>query len=158
MSDETYEIDELNRSIIQQLQSDPRTPNKEMADRLGVAEATVANRIRSLEERRILRVMLQRDMHSLGYGLLVLVDINVMRRPVDDVAADLMKIEETASVCIMMSSPDIVFQLNARDQKHLLEIIETKLAKVKGIGSFNVLTALEVVKLASGFGSWDAVA
>lgn len=157
MTDESYEIDDLSRAIIRQIQVEPRTANKEIADSLGVSEATIATRIRLLEERRILRVMLQRDMRSLGYGLLVLVDINVVRRPIDDVADDLMRIEETASLCVMMSNPEIILQLNARDQGHLLELIETKLAKVKGIGSFNVLTALEVVKLASGFGSMEAL-
>lgn len=58
----------------------------------------------------------------------------------------------------MMSDPELVVQLSARDHAHLLEIIETKVAKVAGIRSFSMLAALEVVKLEAGYGTLDAPA
>ena len=45
-----FKVDVLSREIIAILQEDARTTNKDIGDRLGVSEVTVAGRIRNLEE------------------------------------------------------------------------------------------------------------
>lgn len=145
-------LDQLNSDIIAHLQANPRTTNKELADRLGIAESTVAQRIRSLEERNILRIIMQRDFKAMGYPLLSFVDIEVSQRSVDAVAADLAKIEQVASVTVAMSNPDIILAVYARDADHLLEIITREIGAVAGIASFESTMALEVIKLVSHLG------
>lgn len=149
-------IDDLSLSIIALLQSDARMTNRKIADRIGVAEATVANRIRDLEQRNILRIIMQRDLYALGFDLLVLIDVYVQGRPPEDVAADLAKIEEAASVTLLLSDPDIVLQVNVRDRKHLLDVVEAQVAQVAGISHWTLDTALEIVKLDAGYGTLDA--
>lgn len=150
-------IDKLGYSIIELLHSDARMSNKEIADRIGVSEATVGARIRDLEGRNILRVIMQRDLRALGYDLLVLVDIHVCQRAPEEVADDLARIEEAATVAVMVSNPDIILQLNVRDRKHLLATLDNKVAPIQGISHWSTDLALEIVKFDQRYGTLDAI-
>jgi Lrp/AsnC family transcriptional regulator, leucine-responsive regulatory protein len=150
-------IDELGLGIIELLHANARATNKDIADTLAVSEATVAARIRDMESRNIMRIIMQRDLRALGYDLLVLVDIHVSQRSAEEVAAELAQIEEAASVVVLLSDPDIVLQLNVRDRKHLLATIEQKVAPIRGISHWTADIALEIVKLDSRYGTLDAI-
>src|SRR5262249_4748614 len=84
--------DEIDLCIIDALRKDGRTPNKSIAKVLNVSETTVASRIRSLTERNVMQVALQRDIYSLGYQFQGFLDVYVTGRNVDLVAADIMPI------------------------------------------------------------------
>ena len=87
---------------------------------------------------------------------MALVDIRVDQRRPEDVAAELADVEEAVSVSVTMSNPEIVMVVGARDGVHLLEIIELKLARVVGIASYEIMTALEVLKFDARYGALDA--
>ncbi len=149
-------LDDLGLGVIKALQLDPRSTTKELAERFGVAEATIASRIRSMEEQKILRIMMQRDLQAMGYALMALIDIQVQRRRPEDVAAELACIEEATSVSVMMSSPEIIMNVSARDGLHLQQIIEHKIARIAGIATYEITTALEVLKFDARYGALDA--
>lgn len=146
----------LNQQIIQILQANPSTTNKEIGDRLDISEITVAARIRSMEDDKILRVMMQRDVRSLGYDVIALVDINIEGRRPEEVAADLALIDECVSVSLSFSSPDIILHVSARDNLHVQQIVEQKIAPVSGIFSYEITMAIEVVKMDNRYGGLDA--
>lgn len=145
-------LDDLNRAIIAALQENPSRTNKDIGKRLGVSEPTVATRIRALEEAKVLRVMMQSDMRAMGRPLLALVDINVEGRPPEDVAAELAALDACTSVSIPMSNPDIFCNVNAVDGEDLQRFVDEHLSKIDGIASYEISTALEVVKLDPRFG------
>lgn len=149
-------VDELDIAIAEILSESAQITNKEIADKVGSTEVTIANRIRDMEERNILRVVMQRDLRALGFDLVVLLDIYVTQRSPEIVADELAKIEEAASVSVLLSDPDIFVQLNVRDRKHLLDTIETKIAPIKGISHWTANIALEVVKLDLRYGTLGA--
>lgn len=150
-------VDELGLQIVELLHANARSTNKEIADTLAVSEATVAARIRDMESRNILRIVMQRDLRALGYDLLVLVDIHVSQRAPEEVANELAEIEEAASVSVLLSDPDIILQLNVRDRKHLLQTIEQKVAPIRGISHWTTDIALEIVKLDSRYGNLGSI-
>lgn len=145
-------LDDLNRAIIAALQENPSRTNKDIGETLGVSEPTVANRIRALEDGKVLRIMMQRDMHAVGLPLLALVDIHVEGRPPEDVAADLAKIDACTSVSIAMSNPDIFLNINAADGAALQRVVDEQISKIDGIVSYEISVALEVVKLDPRYG------
>lgn len=153
---EEYKIDALNWGIIESLQADPSTTNKEIGDRLGVSEVTVAARIRAMEEGKVLRVMMQRDVRSLGYEVMAFIDINVEGRRPEEVAAELAEIDECISVSLALSSPDIIVHVLTRLNVDLQTLIDTKIAPIKGISSYEIITALDVVKMVKGYGAIGA--
>jgi len=146
----------LNQGIIDILQADPSTTNKDIGDRLGVSEVTIAARIRTMEEQKILRVMMQRDTRSLGFNIMALIDVNVEGQRPEDVARELAEIDECISVSLALSSPDIVIHVLSRDYADLQALIDTQLARIEGIASYEIIIPLDVVKMDNRYGALDA--
>lgn len=146
-------IDDLDRKIIELLREDGRAPNKLIAAKLGVSETTVAIRIRSLRERKVMIVTLQRDFYSQGFDLQCLGDVFVTGRPVEDVARDLADLPCVSIVTLNFGSPEIVITFNARDRGDVVKIIDEQLARVKGIERIETYVALDIRKYESWFGN-----
>jgi Lrp/AsnC family transcriptional regulator for asnA, asnC and gidA len=141
--------DEIDLRIIEALRKDGRTPNKSIAKLLNVSETTVASRIRSLTERNVMQVTLQRDIYSLGYEFQGFLDVYVSGRDVDAVAADIAPIEGVLSVAIYLGSPDIFVSFAARGRADLARIVNDELAKISGIQRVESYFALEIRKFES---------
>jgi DNA-binding Lrp family transcriptional regulator len=154
LTDETGRkgFDPLEERIIDLLRQDPRAANRDMADVLGVSEVTVANRVRSLSDRNLVRVTAQEDIGAIGYDLVVLVDVFVHGRTAEAVAIDLAKLEQTGSVSITMTSPELIVQIFARDRADLLHVIENQVARIDGVSAVESLVVLETVKFRSDYG------
>jgi Lrp/AsnC family transcriptional regulator for asnA, asnC and gidA len=150
-------FDTLEEGIIALLRRDPRVANREMAEALGVSEATIASRIRSLAERKLVRVTAQEDIRAMGFDLLVLLDVFVAGRPAEEVAADLAAFEQVGSVSITMTSPEIIVQLLARDRADLMRVLEEEIAAVPGVSAVESLVVLSTVKFQSDYGELDSL-
>jgi len=71
-------IDELDIKIIRILQENSRESYRDIANKLGVAEGTVYNRVNKLKEEGVIRrFMVDVDFSKLGYDLIVLIGIIV---------------------------------------------------------------------------------
>jgi DNA-binding Lrp family transcriptional regulator len=147
------QIDELDRKIIELLRDDGRAPNKLLAAKLGVSETTIAIRIRSLRERKVMLVTLQRDFYSRGFDLQCLGDVYVAERPVEAVARDLANLPSVTIVTMNFGSPELFIAFNARDRTDVAKIIDEQLAKVKGIDRIETSIALDIRKYESWFGN-----
>src|SRR5713226_4801455 len=64
-------LDELDHELVATLRDDGRISNRALADRFGVGEATIGQRVRRLADERILRVVAVTDMAAFGYHILV---------------------------------------------------------------------------------------
>ena len=147
----TIEIDDLDRRLIDELKRDGRATNKAIAQALGIAESTVATRLRQLRDDKVMLVALRRDLHSKGFDLQCFVDVYVKGRAVETVARDIAKIEATTSVSLMLGSPEIFVVFNARDRKDLLRVMIDELATVKGIARTEIFTSLQIRKYQTGY-------
>ena len=145
-------MDALDLRIVEMLRREPRAANRELADVLGVSEVTVGNRIRSLADRRLVRVTAQEDIWALGYEFIALVDVFVSGRPAEAIAKDLAALEQTGSVDITMTSPEIIAQVFARDRDDLLRVLETQVAPIEGVAALESLLVLEAIKYRTDFG------
>ena len=141
--------DEIDLRIIDALRQDGRTPNKSIAKQLNVSETTVASRIRSLTERNVMQVTLQRDIYSLGYQFQGFLDVYVMGRNVDLVAADIVPISGVLAVAIYLGQPDILVSFAARDREDLARIVTDEIAKIAGIQRVDSYVALDIRKFES---------
>lgn len=150
-------LDALDDGIIERLRREPRVSNRDMAEALGVSEVTIGNRIRSLAERKLVRVMAQEDIWALGYELIALVDVFVSGRPAEAVAVELAALEQTGSVSITMTSPELIVQVFARDRADLLQVLEVDIANIAGVSAIESLIVLEALKFRSEFGELDSL-
>ena len=67
-------LDTVDRQILAALQENARVPHAEIARRIGMATSAVADRVRKLEERGVIRgYTVDLDPRALGWGLLAFV-------------------------------------------------------------------------------------
>jgi DNA-binding Lrp family transcriptional regulator len=146
-------IDDLDRGIIALLRQDGRMPNSEIAAQLGVSETTIAGRIRSLRQGRVMFVTLQRDFYSQGFDLQCLGDVYVEGREVEAVAGDLAALPNVTIVTLNIGSPEIFIAFNARDRADVVTIANEQLARVRGVDRIETSIALDIRKYESWFGN-----
>ena len=71
-------IDELDIQIIKELQEDARASNREIAEKLKVAEGTVYNRLAKLKDAGVIKGFIADiDYEKLGYDLTALIGLTV---------------------------------------------------------------------------------
>jgi len=151
-----FDIDATDEALIAVLQEYPSITNKDLSEQLAVSEGTVATRIRALEEANVIRVIMQRDIRSLGFGVLAHIDINVAGRPPEAVARDLAKIPQITGVSTTLGSPDIIIHVHARNLAHMQAVIDREVGIIEGIDSYEIFVSMEVVKLDQRYGVLDA--
>ena len=145
------DLDDIDRALIELLRTDGRMSNKQLAKQVSISEATVANRIRRLQEESVLRVVLRRDLYSKGYDLQCFAEISVAGRAVERVASDLAGIERATSVNLLLGTPEIMMVFNAVDREDLLAGLENEIAGVAGVTRVELHTAIDIRKYKTGY-------
>jgi DNA-binding Lrp family transcriptional regulator len=142
---EAQRIDDLDRSIIAHLTRDASATNRALADAIGVTEQTIAARIRRLEEANLLRVVGLLDADAVGYGLFVIVGIQVAGRSPADVAVEVAALPFVNGVSSCLGGFELMASLYARDERDLFELLERKIGAIRGIEELESFLVLERV-------------
>jgi Lrp/AsnC family transcriptional regulator for asnA, asnC and gidA len=144
-------LDQIDRDLIDALRGDGRKTNKALARKLGIAESTVALRIRQLHNDRVMLVTLRRDLFSKGYDLQCHVDVSVKGRDIEAVAHDLGALECTSAVNIMLGSPEVYLTVRAVDRADLQRILAKEIAPIRGVSKIEVHVAVSIRKYQHGY-------
>jgi Lrp/AsnC family transcriptional regulator for asnA, asnC and gidA len=145
------QLDELDHALIAALRVDGRVPSRALADRFGVGEGTIGQRIRRLADDRVLRVVAVTDMAAFGYQVLVGAWIEVRGRSAMTVGAQLAGIPEVASVTVTVGAHDLFATVVARDHGHLGELVH-RIKAIPGIARIDWELALDVLVYRSEWG------
>ncbi|MEQ8860375.1 MAG: Lrp/AsnC family transcriptional regulator [Pseudomonadales bacterium] len=148
--------DPIDLDIIAQLREQPQMTNKAIAARTGIAESTVANRIRAMADDHVMRVVAQSDIFAGGYMLMCFIYIDTARRAVANIARDIAAIDEVTSVSQGIGSPELFVNVRARDATHLKQLINDRVGGVKGVARLRTEVCLDIAKFISGFGDLSA--
>ncbi len=144
--------DAVDLDIIALLREQPQMTNKAIAARSGIAESTVANRIRAMADDHVMRVVAQRDIFAGGYTLMCFAYIDTARRAVSGIARDLARIDEVTSVSQGIGSPELFVNMRAVDSAHLGHLIKERIGGIRGVARVRTELCLDIVKFISGFG------
>ena len=129
--------DPTDLKIIETLRSNPRKTNKEIANELAVAETTVSQRIKSMAERNVMRVVAQKHVFSDSIEHLHMFFANTSGRTVQEVCAEIAMIKGVYSVAQGIGNPDIFVTARTSDLADAFQIS-------KDIGSLEGVTTVEV--------------
>ncbi len=141
-----YELDDIDRRIIEALKSDGRATNQKIARLLKISPATVGARIRRLENINAMRVVAVTDFASLGYQVLLAVGIEVQGRAAEEVARDLAALEEVFAVHLVTGARDIEILVALHGLEELETFLLQDVAKIRGIGTLSAGIAADVIK------------
>jgi Lrp/AsnC family transcriptional regulator for asnA, asnC and gidA len=140
------QIDEIDARIVTLLQADGRSPNTEIARRLGLAEGTVRKRVARLLREKVMQVGAWADPHKIGYQVNVILEIEADLRLLDVAARGVAGMREVFFLGTCTGHVDILAAAVFRDNDHLHEFMTKRLARVPGIRRTVTLHITQTVK------------
>lgn len=146
MSDSNFQFSDLDNSIIAILKKDGRTSNQKIADELDVTTSMVATRIRRMEQAKAMKIVAVSDFSAFDYNVLLPIGVDVKGRRADDVAGDLAKLKEVASVQLVSGKHDIEILVTLSNLDEMSDFLLSKLSQVKGVRSLNPSFAVDIIK------------
>ncbi|MGH7776548.1 MAG: Lrp/AsnC family transcriptional regulator [Candidatus Dormibacterales bacterium] len=145
-------IDAIDRVIIQQLQEDGRRPYTAIAAVVGLSEAAVRQRVRSLIEGGVMQIVAVADPLRLGFNLEVLVGVRVDGDFIA-VAEALADVPEADYVVVTAGSFDLLVEFVCEDHDHLLRILNEKVRTIPGVTRTETFTYLRILKETYTYGT-----
>jgi len=121
-------VDDVDRKIMRLLQEDARKSFNKIADSLGIAVGTAYNRVKSLEDRGVLKgytIML--DSAKLGYGLTALILIEAEGRYLPEVEKELAQLDEVICIYDITGDYDVAVVARFKDRSSLNNFIKSAL-------------------------------
>ncbi|MBO5182270.1 MAG: Lrp/AsnC ligand binding domain-containing protein [Paraprevotella sp.] len=138
-------IDSLDKKILEIISNNARTPFKDVANECGVSRAAIHQRVQRLID---LGVIIGSGYHvnpkSLGYSTCTYVGVklekgNMYKRVVEE----LMKIPEVVECHFTTGPYTMLTKLYARDNAHLMELLNNKMQEIPGVTATETLISLE---------------
>ena len=122
-------IDDVDLQIINLLQEDSRLSFNKIAGKLGISVGTAYNRVKSLEDRGILKgYTVIVDPVKLGYGLTAIILIQAEGKHLLDVESEVAKISNVISVYDITGDFDIAVVARFKDRVGLNAFIKSLLS------------------------------
>lgn len=122
-------LDNIDLRIINLLQEDSRLSYNKIASRLGISVGTAYNRIKSLEEKGVLKgytVLI--DMDKVGYNLTALILIQAEGKHLLDVETEIAKMNNVVAVYDITGDFDIAVIARFKDRDSLNQFIKSLLS------------------------------
>lgn len=116
------QLDDVSKAIIEQLQADGRRPYASIGKAVGLSEAAVRQRVQKLIDGNVMQIVAVTDPLQTGFHREAMIGINA-DGDLDEVAAALAGIDEIDYVIITAGSFDIICEVLAVDDDHLLDVM-----------------------------------
>lgn len=137
-------IDKLDRKILSIISCNARIPFKDVAQECGVSRAAIHQRVQRLID---VGVIVGSGYHvspaSLGYTTCTYVGITLEKGSMyKNVVAELQRIPEIVECHFTTGPYTMMVKLYARDNSHLMELLNTRLQDIEGVTGTETLISL----------------
>ena len=141
---ETEKIDKLDRQILEIISKNARIPFKDVAEACGVSRAAIHQRVQRLIETK---VIVGSGYHIspkiLGFNTCTYIGITLERGSMyKDVVPMLEKIPEIVEIHFTTGPYTMLIKLYARDNEHLMELVNSKIQEIPGVTGTETLISL----------------
>ena len=138
-------IDELDKRILDIISQNARIPFKDVADECGVSRAAIHQRVQRMID---LDVITGSGYHVnpkiLGYRTCTYIGVNLERGAMyRDVVPELEKIPEIVECHFTTGPYTMLIKLYARDNEHLMELLNNKIQMIHGVTGTETLISLD---------------
>lgn len=132
-------LDDVDRQIIDQLQSNGRMTNAELAERVGIAPSTCVARVRNLVTRKVITgFSASVDPSVTGMTLQVLVSVTIRsgaRQRISEFSEELRALPEVMQLFFLGGVEDFIIHLAARDSDHVRDFVMEHLSAHPAVSS-----------------------
>lgn len=138
-------IDKLDKKILNIIMKNARTPSKDVADVCGVSRAAIHQRIQRLIEMKVIvgsgYIV---NPHLLGLNTCTYIGVNLEKGSMyRDVVKKLERIPEVVECHFTTGPYSLLIKLYARDNQHLMELLNDKIQHIPGVTETETLISLE---------------
>lgn len=138
-------IDELDRKILRIITKNARTPFKDVAEVCGVSRAAIHQRVQRLIELKVITGSSYNvNEKMLGYQMCAYVGIILEKGSLyEEVVSALEEIPEIIESQYTLGAYSIMVKLYARNDEHLMLLLNGKIQNIKGVASTETLISLD---------------
>lgn len=142
-----HDMDELDRAILRELQSDARRSNRDIAAAVGVSPSTALERTRALRRRGIIRgAVLDVDLAAIGRPVQALIAVRIRppSRPVIEGFRDwVAALPETLGVFVTSGNEDFIVHVAVADNESLYAFVIDRLTQRREIADVRTSVVYE---------------
>ncbi|MBC7112789.1 MAG: Lrp/AsnC family transcriptional regulator [Candidatus Methanomethylicia archaeon] len=142
----SYDLDELDRMILNQLQANARTPFSKIAKEAGVSEATVFLRVRRLQQNGVIKAF--RAIVSpphVGRSLSAFILVKADPRKYGEVLNVVKNLNEVTEAYDVTGPYYLILRVDVADKESLAKVIDL-IGSVDGVSSTETAIVLKEVK------------
>lgn len=137
-------IDKLDRKILEIISQNARIPFKDVAEVCGVSRAAIHQRVQKMIE---MKVIVGSGYHvnpkALGFNTCTYIGVKLEKGSMyKDVVPELEKISEVVECHFTTGPYTILIKLYARDNEHLMELLNGHIQEIHGVISTETLISL----------------
>ncbi|MFC2027298.1 Lrp/AsnC family transcriptional regulator [Chloroflexota bacterium] len=143
-----HPLDQRDISIIQELEVDGRVRTTDIAKKLGISRNTARDRIQSLVEREIIKIVALGYPPMLGYPTMAYIGINAVSAEIDNLADRLASIPYVHGVVVSTGRYDIIVWAIFHTTGDLADFLIDELGKLPGVVKTEAILNLKITKLA----------
>jgi len=144
-------LDDVSKAIIEQLQQDGRRSYAAIGKVVGLSEAAVRQRVQRLIDSGVMQVVAVTDPLELGFARQAMVGIRVTGA-LEPVADALTALDEVDYVVITAGSYDVLVEVVAESDEHLLELISDGIRTIPGVVATETFMYLRLRKQTYSWG------
>jgi len=138
-------LDDLDRAILEAHQEDVFFSYRELAEKRGVTEATVRNRIRRLKASGVMDLVLVINPYKIGYNAFTIIGIKLeSEASPDEAGSALLAIPGVSSVVMVTGRFDLFAWYVCRDLEEYRRFVTKELREIPGIGAFESFVGLDL--------------
>ena len=130
-------IDDVAKAIIEQLQQDGRRPYAAIGKAVGLSEAAVRHRVQRLVDSGVIQVVAVTNPLQVGFPRAAMIGITV-EGDLEAVASEVEALPEVDYLVICAGGFDLMAEVVAEDDDHLLEILNRRIRPIPGLSLIHI--------------------
>lgn len=138
-------LDDVSKAIIEQLQEDGRRSYASIGKAVGLSEAAVRQRVQRLQETGVMQIVAVTDPMHVGFHRAAMVGITV-NGDAEEIADQLASLPEVEYLVVCAGSFDILAEVLAEDDEHLLDVLHRKIRSLPGVRTTETFVYLRLRK------------
>ena len=139
-------IDNLDKTLIEELQINGRESYMNLAKKIGVVEGTIRKRIKHLLAEDIIKIVAVPNIRKLGYSLISIMGLQVKMEDLRKVANGLMNNEHICYLAFVTGRYDLVAIILTRSPEELSQFVEKEISAIPSISRTETFINLETIK------------
>jgi Lrp/AsnC family transcriptional regulator for asnA, asnC and gidA len=145
-------LDDTSKAIIKQLQEDGRRSYAAIGKSVGLSEAATRQRVQRLVDAGVMQIVAVTDPAQLGFDRQAMIAITATG-DLEELAAKLDAIPEVEYIVITAGSFDLMVEVVARDDDHLLHVVNDRIRTLDGVIRTESFLYLKLVKQTYNWGT-----